>query len=640
MLKIHAIRKSSQLFIGLILFFSLVLAATWYIASATATKNLYEEAHDFLAVFTNDLSGEVDKFKTIPSLLALHPALIRAASTPQDRTAVAKANELLEKFNRISNSIDTYVTDSNGLTVASSNWSSANSFIGEDLGFRPYVNDAIKHGTGYYFALGDTSRRRGFYYSSVILENQHPVGVVVVKVDMDSLERTWSRGKGSILVSDEDGVIFISTKHDWVFRTIAPLSAARLKKIQSSRRYADMLLTPLDIREVKTTASGDELWTLYDQNSGSKLKLMQQSISVPEKGWVIHTLSDLSVVSNYALQQTLLVFLLTSLSIAVLSIFLIDQRNRQHQSNLRRATYGVMEQQVKKRTRQLSTTNKRLQQEVAERLQAEKDLTAAQENLVQAAKMAALGKMATSITHELSQPLAAIRAFADNAQEYIRRGKLEHTDQNLVLIVKMGNRMSEIMRNLKTFARKTPLRVENIALGYVVEQTLEMMNPALQQAAVTVNLDQIPADLHVRAEAVRLQQVFTNLLHNSIDAIRDAEQPVITISCFTDRNTVTVTIADNGVGMSDEIKDKLFEPFSTSKKSGEGLGLGLSLSRRIVQEFGGELDNVADKHSGAEFTVKLLLANDESPRKNTQLPITGSPAYKPLDSHEQSEIQA
>jgi len=288
------------------------------------------------------------------------------------------------------------------------------------------------------------------------------------------------------------------------------------------------------------------------------------------------------------------------------TIYYMRQQSKLQGERIRQATLGALEKQVEIRTSELRQSNEMLKEEIIERQQTERELTAAQDHLVQATKMAALGQMATSISHELNQPLGAIRAFADNAQEFIKRGDLQTATSNLQLISRMGDKMRSIMQNLKSFARKTPFQLEPVLVDNVINETLLLVDPISQK--IGANIRYMPKDKEVLAlaEPVRLQQVLTNLIQNSLDAVQEKKDKSGAINGVGDENTVLISVSDSGDGIDPSVRDTLFEPFSSNKKAGDGLGLGLSLSQQIVEEFGGSLALTEGPLSGATFTVKLV----------------------------------
>jgi len=582
-----------------------ILLLTEQISRASALERLRTEATESISVYAGNLSGELDKYSSLPFILARHPQFSKLLDNPEDSEQVDAVNRLLAEFNHISKALNIYILDANGVTLASSNWDSDTSFVGEDLSFRPYFQDAMTNGNGYYFALGSTSKKRGFYFSAAVPNNQKNIGVLVVKVNLYRVEEVLSEVNRRFAVSDPDGVVFISNETDWIYHTMAPLDADKLTTLRNSRRYADHPLKPLPFTH-GTINSSDRVVSTTLGDDGDTIRLLHHSQSVPERGWVIHAFSDYSVVSAHVTRSVLAAAAVSTLMLALGAIVYLKHQSKLQGERIRQATLGALEKQVQIRTSELQQTNERLKAEIIERQQTARELTAAQDHLVQATKMATLGQMETSISHELNQPLGAIRAFADNAQEFIKRSDLHTAMSNLDLIADMCDKMRSIMQNLRSFARKTPFQLEPVAVDTVVNETLVLVAPACQKIGANLSYKPLRENVFVMAEPVRLQQVLTNLIQNSLDAVSDKKDKSVSISVEVINNDVLISVSDSGDGIDASIRDNLFEPFSSSKKAGEGLGLGLSLSQQIVGEFGGSL-TFSDKPShGATFIVQLL----------------------------------
>lgn len=285
------------------------------------------------------------------------------------------------------------------------------------------------------------------------------------------------------------------------------------------------------------------------------------------------------------------------------TIFDISERKAQEKA-LARAR-DQLEQRVEERTRDLLDSNRRLSAEIDERRRAEASLRQTQDELIQAAKLAVLGQMAAGINHELNQPLAAIRAYAENARAFLERGRAEAANANLAQIVELTARMAEISAQLKQFSRKsgdslTPVSVQ-AGFGYA----LRLYRTRLIAARVEVVRDWPAGDVWVRADPVRLEQVLVNLIGNALQAMADTTEPRLILSITADARQVRIGVRDTGPGIDAAHLSKVFEPFFTTKSAGKGLGLGLSISARIVDDLGGRLEAANAPDDGALFSVVL-----------------------------------
>ncbi|MDZ7812550.1 MAG: ATP-binding protein, partial [Ideonella sp.] len=268
--------------------------------------------------------------------------------------------------------------------------------------------------------------------------------------------------------------------------------------------------------------------------------------------------------------------------------------------------------------RELRRTNVELKHQIAQRLQTE-------DELIQAGKLAVLGQMSAGISHEINQPLTALRALSRNTQLLLGQGRTNTVADNLKLIDDMVERMASITRQLKTFARKAESANAPISLLGAVRNTMLLLEHRLRIEGVSVNVD-VSESLRVHCDANRLEQVLVNLFSNALDAMSSAPQKVLDVSAApaqplrtSERSVpprVLVQVQDSGPGMPEAVRARLFEPFFTTKPAGQGLGLGLVISSKIIHEFGGTLraharDDVADDgQPGMVFEFDLEVAAD------------------------------
>jgi len=265
------------------------------------------------------------------------------------------------------------------------------------------------------------------------------------------------------------------------------------------------------------------------------------------------------------------------------------------------ATQRLLEHRVRERTAEL-------EHEIAEHSAAEAELRRTQGELIQASKLSALGQMSAGISHELNQPLAAIRSFADNALVLFERGRGEDARENLSRISQLTERMARIIRNLRTFARKEGEDVIAVSLSAVIEDSLALLERRIAQEGVTVERSLPDHEVWAYGGPVRLQQVVLNVVGNAIDAMQDNDSRHLRIGLAEDDTEVTLSVRDSGTGIAPEVMGDLFVPFFTTKEVNEGLGLGLSISYGIVRGFGGSISASNSVEGGAEFHIRLRRA--------------------------------
>jgi two-component system C4-dicarboxylate transport sensor histidine kinase DctB len=268
----------------------------------------------------------------------------------------------------------------------------------------------------------------------------------------------------------------------------------------------------------------------------------------------------------------------------------------------------MLEHRVTERTAELSSANARLTEEVAERERAEEEARRARDDLIQAAKLAALGQMAAGIVHEVNQPISAIRSYAENASLLLERGRIDLVRANLGEITGLTERMAKITRQLKTFARKSSGILTPVSPRAVVEHALGLLGAQTNDLGAEIVFELPEKAPLVMADEARLEQVLVNLLRNALDAVSARNHRLITISLGDDEEHVLLSVRDTGPGIAGEDLPSLFDPFFTTKEVGEGLGLGLSISYGIVQGFGGRIWAANHPDGGAVFTVALRRA--------------------------------
>lgn len=271
------------------------------------------------------------------------------------------------------------------------------------------------------------------------------------------------------------------------------------------------------------------------------------------------------------------------------------KRYEQEITDARRA----LEIRVKERTSELEEANQRLRYEIG-------DHKATQQELIQTAKLAVLGQLSAGLNHELNQPLTAIRAFADNGLKFLEREKFDQAKGNLQQISQLGHHMGDIIARFKVFARKGNVAHTPIDVQTAINGAMKIMQPRLKEAGIQVAT---PAQIQIAvlADMVFLEQVLVNLLANASDAILEActAEKHIDIRVEQQDNKVKIYVRDSGAGLTDDAIEHLFEPFYTSKASGTGLGLGLSISQRIMDSMNGDLTAQNHPQGGAEFCVTL-----------------------------------
>ena len=581
---------------GLAVAMSGASVATWLYFDQAAARG-----QTTLRLAVAALRGHMSRFEPLPALIADHDDVKALVSDPGNPVLRAGGNDYLKEINGLLKSSDIYVMTPDGNTVAASNHDGPTSFVGENFSYRPYFQDAMAGRQGRFFALGTTSLKRGYYFSSPVVVDGAIRGVVVFKVDIDSLEATWQDGDNVIFVADPEGIIFMTGRPDWLYFGVLPLTAERLDRTQVSRRYADAALRELPLKE--GTAAGQRLMTVTSGPGAAEYLVLSEPM--PEAGWTVNVLLDTASVRAQAYMSVAAVLLLLGLATLAGAIFLQRRARLAERMEMQRNAQAELERSVAERTADLAQLNRQLEMEVAERRGAEQQLRKTQSDLVQAGKLAALGQMSAALSHEFNQPLAAVKTYADNAAILIDRQRSAEARDNLVRISGLADRMASLGRHLRNFARKPNQKLGPVPLDEVVRDTLEIVSARLKAADATLAVDLGPSPPTVRAGSVRLQQVLVNIISNAADAIEGLPDRRIELTARRKAGKVLVTVRDHGPGIPAAIAERIFDPFFTTKGVGKGLGLGLSISYNIVKDFGGSLRVENHPDGGAAFTVEL-----------------------------------
>jgi C4-dicarboxylate-specific signal transduction histidine kinase len=579
---------------------------------------LQATGHHRLDLYAASLEREIDKYAYFPTTLGLERDVLRLLTTPSPATAQAEqVNQYLEQLNERAGSLSIYILDRKGEVLATSNWRRADSFLGEDLSFRPYFRQAMDTGSGRFFGIGTTRGEPGYYLSSALTDSRGTLGVAVVKVGLKQLEKSWTTVEAPALVSDENGVVILASVPGWKFTTLKPLDEATRTAFDRTQQYNRRALNPLGVVELAALEHGARLVRLPKAEpemvsmfpvAGTFVAQTQPLAGTP---WNITVFSPQEQVRGIAANRAAV----AGVGAAFLFILtlMLNQRRRHLKDRLAdqealQKAHDELERKVAERTTDLSSANTRLQQEVVERTQAERTLRSAQDELVQAGKLAVIGQLAAGVAHELNQPLAALRTLSGNARKFLARGNQETASSNLERIAELVDRMGRLTAQLKSFARKSSGKPQAVSLRRAVENALFLLEQRLKQARVVACIDLPDEELQAWCDGNRLEQVLVNLAGNALDAMEGLAEQSLAIIARRQGDRILIQVRDRGPGLSEEAQMRLFEPFFTTKEAGSGLGLGLAISAGIVADFGGCLSGSNQPAGGAVFTLEIPAA--------------------------------
>ncbi|WP_165312707.1 sensor histidine kinase [Vibrio ziniensis] len=586
-----SIRQLSVLFL---IIYSVIAAMAAHLVWRYSYQSLLIEQQSELERFSSHISTKLDKYAHIPRLLSKDKELVDALSHPENSAQIDLTNLYLEQVNDVIQAADTYLLDDIGNTIASSNWNLDRSFIGRNFAWRPYFYDAISGKKSQYFALGSTSGQRGYYYAYPVIYAAEVIGVVVVKMDLSSIEENWQSKNSYFVATDDNNIVFMSSRPDWLFHSVSELSEEARQKVTDTRQYLDSTILSLgfygDVNLAETEWVKPNQGWIKDDYIVSTNKLNNLALN-------IHVLSP--KVNVFWDTFGFLIILTMIFAIVYLAFLLLHHRQiRQRQiERLQVEAKQKLEFLVMERTAKLHV-------EIGERIKTEQILRQTQNELIQAAKLAVLGQMSASISHELNNPLAAIRSFADNGRRFLSNGKPERTDENLERISALTVRMAKISEQLKSFARKTESdeHVEAQLLPLIINAK-ELMQPQFKSHYIEFEIQAPEAPVCCSINPIQLEQVIINLLTNAMQAVDEQEIKKVVLTLEEQPEHICIHVDDTGMGINLEQMKNLFEPFYTTKKN--GLGLGLSISQQIMHSMGGDLTAHSSLLGGARFTIVL-----------------------------------
>lgn len=548
----------------------LSLGVGWF-GYMSALDQLEQRGRSDLALASDRLTGELGRYRELAVLLADHPVV--AATLAGDR---GDAADLLRETADKTGSLDILVVSQMGRELASASGSGA-----ENHASQPYFTRASDGAIGLYHLVHDRYGQRTFLFAAPVFSDAGPVsGAVIVVVNIDAVEAVWRGARPTVFFTDELGVAFISNRSELLFMARDLVDPPRTSTVD----YNADILRPFMTHTVQNQ-QGRAVWSVEGQRYVPRTAL-HLTLPLPVIQMTGEALMDVAPARTFARLQ----------AGAAAAICL---------------AFGAMLFLATERRRTLADANIRLEAAVEARTA---ELTKAQSDLVQAGKLSALGQMSAGISHELNQPLMAIRSYAENGEAFLERGKTDIAGQNLGRIAELARRMGRIIRNLRAFAKQESEGMTDVDLASVIAAVLEITQARARAGGVDIIWDTPETPITVRGGEVRLQQVVLNLVTNAMDAM-EGQTFTQRIEIDTDRSgaRVDLYVRDTGPGLSEP--DRIFDPFYSTKQvtsdgtGQDGMGLGLSISYGLVQSFGGIIRGRNHPAGGAVFTVTLDAAD-------------------------------
>jgi len=585
------IKTKKYLLISIILLTGLavILKATHWLYLNKGYTQTAQKSKQQMTELVNFLDGSLSRYESIPHVLSTNPLLKNALLAQDNPDSIQTLNLYLEEIKHITESLDIYLIDASGVAISASNWQKSYSFIGKDFSFRPYYQEAISGRLGRYYAVGTSSNKRGFYFSYPIYNQSIILGAIVVKVDITEIEQQSTgiarAGGYEFTITDPDNIIFLSSINSWRLNSLSLIGKERQYAINESKRYANRVINELTINpSYDENASAEQRVYAINSHKGvfDYMEIHQPMIKA---GWNVHIMAPLSPTYS-AVPAFMMLYATVYLLLALGALFTFEKRK----SSLRiQQANDQLEQRVQARTQALQASNQKLNE--------------TQDELIQAAKLTVIGSLSASINHEINQPLAAIRSYAQNTQTLVSRNQLEHVSDNINTIISLTDRLAAIVGQFKNFTRKTQGDDSATNINQCIQDSLTIIQPEIDKQGIELILSSNEIKCEVWGDNIRLQQVLVNLMSNAIVAMKHCIHKKLIVTTEQD-SMLRIRIQDSGPGVRESQMEKIFEPYYTTSER-QGLGLGLSISRRIVESMQGNI-TVSNAHlSGAIFEITL-----------------------------------
>ncbi len=546
------------------------------------TDSTRQRAELRLALYGGNILSELRSNAVVPQLLARDPALIGALNSADYTSSTARLISFVDEIGAAS----LMMLDRDGRVVAATERQRLQS----NHRTAAYFIDAMRSNQTVFTIFEAESGGFGFTYSRRIEDNNEALGVVVVEVDLQKFERTWSGISDAVMIQNSEGRIILATE---------PLWRGATEEDALARQSPDGAVA----RAIQATAD----WAVVppDAYVGDEA-VMRTDSRVAFRGWRITSFTTYASVRDRVNAVLALEIMGFAILLAIAFFFL----------NRKTATRAAL---IQRESVELRTLNMRLQREIAEREKAQENLAVAEQTLAQSSKLAALGEMSAAVSHELNQPLAAMKTYLAGARLLVGRGRPDEALASFQRIDDLIGRMGAITRQLKSYARKGGDSFAPVNLSDALASSLSMMEPQLRQRRVVISKALPKEPVMVLGDRMRIEQVMINLLRNALDATKAVNAPQVDV-ILAAGDVAIVTVRDNGTGIDD--LDALFEPFYTTKQPGDGVGLGLAISSGIVNDLGGRMTARNSAQGGAVFEIRLpiLDENADDPSKPGQMP--------------------
>ncbi len=551
-----------------------VATATVWVTNRLLTDRFTESTRNRaelrLTLYSGNLLSELRRNAIVPQLLARDPTLISALQSNDFSRSTQRLISFVEEIGAAS----LMLLDADGRTVAATD----RNRLGEQHRGEAHFVDAIRANATVFTVLQREAGGYSFTYARRLEDGSEVLGVIVVEVDLAKFERAWAGISDAVMVTDSTGSIILATEPRW--RGLNEDEALQRQTPQGAIQ-----------RAIRVTAD----WTALPADAYLQGEaVMRMESRIPFRGWQMTSFTTYASIRE-RVNGVLALEIMGFAILLALAFYALSRKTA-----VRMALF-------QRESAELRALNARLQREIAERERVQKTLEVAEQSLAQSSKLAALGEMSAAVSHELNQPLAAMKTYLAGARLLLRRNRPEEALASFGRIDSLIERMGGITRQLKSYARKGGDMLSPVNVGDALAASLSMMEPQLRQRQVQITQILPDDQVQVMGDRLRIEQVMVNLLRNALDATKSVRDPEVEI-ILAAGETATLTVRDNGQGIEDF--DALFEPFYTTKQPGDGVGLGLAISSGIVNDLGGRLTARNGQNGGAVFEMQLPILED------------------------------
>lgn len=547
----------------------LVAIAVVYLANILLTERFVEttrtRAELRQSLYAGAILSELQRNSVVPLLLARDQTLISALNARDFSTSSQRLISYVDEIGAAS----IRLLDMDGRTVAATDRTQLGTLHQET----PFFTEAVDTTDTVFTLAPDATGAYEASFSRLVRDRNSPLGVLQVQVDLAQFESRWRGTTAAVAVTDAGGTVILSTEPRW-----------RGKPLEEALQ-AMSVPSALERALATTGAFGSDAEEGYFTGSA----LMKMEARVPFRGWRLVSFTSYDSVRESVNGFLALIIMGFALLLA-LGFYILNRR-----STLRSLLF-------QRESVSLRRLNERLSREVAERKRVQLELKETEQSLAQSSKLAALGEMSAAVSHELNQPLAAMKTYLAGARLLLQRRRPDEALSSFQRIDDLIDRMGAITRQLKSYARKGGEAFEEVDVRLALSAALTLMEPQLRQLKVRLTQALPEQPVLVMADRLRLEQVIINLVRNALDAMGGVDEPELDI-LVTSGDEVVIAVRDTGHGI--EKPEQLFEPFYTTKKPGEGVGLGLAISSGIVTDLGGRLTARNGETGGAVFEIRL-----------------------------------